>query len=138
MGRANSKGNEAKSKTKQPSNMLTPRFEQGCWWSVVQHATAREQRRPYWISEQYPDKFWIYAYTQVQAYFSSGNISTAEVHTRTLMQVATKIKDEKEDRQQVVFLSDACSVLQALEGGELPHRMEGIQEVAEERRVALQ
>ena len=30
MGRATSKGNEAKSKRKQPSDMPTPRFEHGC------------------------------------------------------------------------------------------------------------
>jgi len=45
MGRATSKGNAAKSKMKQPSDMPTPRFEHG-WLSVVQHATARPRRRP--------------------------------------------------------------------------------------------
>ena len=46
MGRATSKGNQAKSKMKQLSDMPTPRFEHGWCWSVVQHATARPQRRP--------------------------------------------------------------------------------------------
>ncbi|XP_041357606.1 uncharacterized protein LOC121374568 [Gigantopelta aegis] len=48
------------------------------------------------------------------------------------------IKDAKEDCQQVVFLTDALSVLQALQGEKLPHLNEAMQEVAKERRVALQ
>ena len=47
MGRATSKGNEAKSKMKHPSDMPLPRFEHGRYWSVVQHATARPRRCPY-------------------------------------------------------------------------------------------
>jgi len=45
MDRVTSKGNEAKSKMKQLSDMPTPRFEYG--WSqrsVVQHATVRQWR----------------------------------------------------------------------------------------------
>ncbi|XP_041349260.1 putative phospholipase B-like 2 [Gigantopelta aegis] len=51
---------------------------------------------------------------------------------------ATMIKNAKEDCQQVVFLTDALSVLQALQGETLPHLNEAMQEVAKERRVALQ
>jgi len=72
--------------------------------------------------------------------FPSGNISTAEVPptthnagTQTLMQATTMIKDEKEDCQQVVFLSDTHSILKALEGDKLPHLMEDIQEPEKER-----
>ena len=43
-GRLN--GNETKSKMKQPSDMPTPGFEHGWWWSVVQHATVRPSGRP--------------------------------------------------------------------------------------------
>jgi len=53
------------------------------------------------------------------------------------MQANINIMDEKEDCQQVVFLSDAHSVLQALEKDKFPHLMEGIQEVAKERQVTL-
>ncbi|XP_041349248.1 uncharacterized protein LOC121368575 [Gigantopelta aegis] len=48
------------------------------------------------------------------------------------------IKDAKYEYQQVVFLPDARSVLQVLERDKLPHLMEGFQELAKERRVALQ
>jgi len=45
MGRATSKGNEAKSKMKQPSDMPMPRFEHGWEQTVLKHATARPRRR---------------------------------------------------------------------------------------------
>ena len=46
MGQETFKGNEAKSKMKQPSDMPTPRFEHGWQWYVVQHGSARPRRRP--------------------------------------------------------------------------------------------
>ena len=49
MGRATSKGNEAKSEMKHPSDMTTPRFELKWWWAIVDptryqldHRDARE------------------------------------------------------------------------------------------------
>jgi len=53
MGRATSKGNETKRKTKQPSDMPTSGFDHGWQWSVVQHATARPRRRPRLAIRQY-------------------------------------------------------------------------------------
>ena len=80
--------------------------------------------------------------------FPSGNIFTAEeptgihssnynVETQATVQSVTMIKDEKEVCQQVVFLSGARSVQQALEGNELPHLVEGIQEVRKTNRSTV-
>ena len=44
MGRATSKGVEAKSKTKHPSDIPTPRFEHGWYRSVIRRATVRPRR----------------------------------------------------------------------------------------------
>ena len=48
------------------------------------------------------------------------------------------IKNEKEDCQQVVLLSDAHLVLQGLEEDTLPHPMECIQGITKEISVPLQ
>ncbi|XP_041379145.1 uncharacterized protein LOC121391659 [Gigantopelta aegis] len=114
------------------------------------------------ISDRYPEESWIHAYTDgsstnavanggagIFIKLPSRNTLTAKVPTGThssnynaethaLIQAATMIKDAKEDCQQVVFLTDALSVLQALQGEKLPHLNEAMQEVAKERRVALQ
>ena len=54
------------------------------------------------------------------------------------MKATALVRDMQSDCTQVVFLSDAKSVLEALAGDKLPHLMEKLQDVAKHRRVVLQ
>ena len=78
-----------------------------------------------------------------------GHIITAAIPTgkyctnyaaevEALMKAAALILDIQSDCSQVVFLSDAKSVLEALAGNKLPRLMEKLQDVAKHRRVVLQ
>jgi len=114
------------------------------------------------IHEKYPAESWIYAYTDGSATsaVSDGGagvyIRTPEGHTTTagiptgkhcsnysaevqaLMQATTMIQDHQSNYTQVVFLTDALSVLEALSGDKLPRLMEKLQDLLESRRVVLQ
>ena len=48
------------------------------------------------------------------------------------------VQSSKDPCHQVVFLSDALSVLQALENDKLPHLTRALQQVRRTRRVVLQ
>ena len=114
------------------------------------------------IAEQYPAESWIQVYTDgsaTNAVADGGagvHIKTPEGHTITagiptgkhctnytaevaaLLHAAALVCDVQSDCSQVVFLSDAKSVLEALAGDKLPHLMEKLQDVSMHRRVALQ
>ena len=114
------------------------------------------------IDEQYPAESWIHVYTDgsatnavadggagVHINSPDGHVITAGIPTgkhctnyaaevEALMKAAALIHDIQSDCTQVVFLSDAKSVLEALAGDKLPHLMEKLQDVAKHRRVVLQ
>ena len=114
------------------------------------------------IDETYPAESWIHAYTDGSAtsavsdggaaiYIRSleGHTITAGIPTRkhcsnysaevqALMQATTMIQDHQSNCTQVVFLTDALSVLKALSGDKLPRLIEKLQDLLESRRVVLQ
>ena len=114
------------------------------------------------IAEQYPEESWIHAYTDGSAtnavtdggagvYIKTpeGHIVKAGIPTgkyctnyaaeeKALMHAAALTQDLQNDDTQVVFFTDALSVLEALEGDKLPRLTEKLQEVSKNRRVVLQ
>ena len=114
------------------------------------------------IAERYPEESWIHVYTDGSATRAvrdggagvlikspEGHTSTAGIptgkycsnysaETQALMQAASMVQDLQYDCPQVVFLSDALSVLEALAKDKLPHLMEKLQDLANNRRVVLQ
>ncbi|KAK7115514.1 hypothetical protein V1264_001365 [Littorina saxatilis] len=61
-----------------------------------------------------------------------------KAEAEALMQAASFVQDSADPCYQVVFLSDALSVLQALENDKLPHLAKALQMVRQTRRVVLQ
>jgi ribonuclease HI len=114
------------------------------------------------ISECYPAESWIHVYTDgsatnavanggagVHVRSPEGHSTTASIPTgkhcsnysaevQALMQAASMIHDTTSECPQVVFLSDALSVLEALAGAKHPRLMEKLQDIAKTRRVVLQ
>ena len=114
------------------------------------------------IEERYPQEAWIHVYTDGSATnavanggagvlikYPGGQTETASVpagrhctnyraETEALVQAASMVQAAADPCQQVVFLSDALSVLQALENDKLPHLTEALQEVSRTRRAILQ
>ena len=114
------------------------------------------------IEEQYPQEAWIHVYTDGSATnavanggvgilirFPGGQTETASVpagryctnyraETDALVQAASIVQAAEDPCQQVVFLSDALSVLLALENDKLPYLTAAITEVSKERRAVLQ
>ena len=114
------------------------------------------------IAEKYPEESWIHVYTDgsaTRAVFDGGAgvfVKYPEEHTITtgiptgkhctnyaaevqaLMQAVSMVQDSQSDCTQVVFLSDALSVLEALAKDKLPRLMEKLQDIAKSRRVVLQ
>ena len=81
--------------------------------------------------------------------FPGGQIETASkpagryctnyrAETDALVQAASIVHAAEDPCQQVVFLSDALSVLQSLENDKLPYLTEAIMEVSRDRRAVLQ
>ena len=57
---------------------------------------------------------------------------------QALVQVASVVRDSSNEWQQVVFLSDALSVLEATAGDKLPCLAESLHEVAQHKLIVLQ
>ncbi|KAK7110703.1 hypothetical protein V1264_014534 [Littorina saxatilis] len=114
------------------------------------------------IADQYPCESWIHVYTDgsatdavdnggagVYASFPEGHTTTTNIPTgkhcsdysaeiQALVQATSIIQDSFSECLQAVFLTDALSVLEALAGGKLPHLMEKLHNVEQQRRVVLQ
>ena len=114
------------------------------------------------IAERYPQEAWAHVYTDgsatnavadggagISVVFPDGEITERSVPTgkhctnyraeaEALMQAASTVHDSDKEPHQVVFLSDALSVLQAYQNNKLPSLTEALQEVARGRRVVLQ
>ena len=98
------------------------------------------------IAERYPEEAWIHAYTDgsatdavknegagVYVKFPEGEVQSASIpagkycstymaEIQALAQAASVVRDSSNECQQVVFLSDALSVLEATAGDKL-HRL---------------
>jgi len=114
------------------------------------------------IAEKYPKEAWTHVYTDgsatnavadggagITVKFSDGETTDSScptgkhctnyrAETEALMQAASIVQTSDNDFHQVVFLSDALSVLQAFQNNKLPHLTEALQQVAHDRRVVLQ
>ena len=114
------------------------------------------------IAEQYPEESWVHVYTDGSAtnavadggagvYIKSpgGHIVREGIPTgkhctnyaaelQALMHAATLARELQKDHFQVVFFTDALSVLEALEGDKLPSLADKLREASEGRRVVLQ
>ena len=114
------------------------------------------------IEEKFPQEAWIHAYTDgsaakavadggagIHVHFPEGettavsfatgkNSTNYRAETEALMRAASLIQKCDCDCEQVVFLTDALSVLQALQNSKLPSLASALYEVAKSRRVALQ
>ena len=112
------------------------------------------------IADRYPEEAWTHVYTDgsatnavanggagIHVTFSDGETLDCSTPTgkhctnyrakaEALMQAASIVHGK--DTNQVVFLSDALSVLQAYQSNKLPSLTEALQEVAHGRRVVLQ
>ena len=113
------------------------------------------------IAERYPEEAWIHAYTDgsatdavknegagVYVKFPEGEVQSASIpagkycsnyvaEIQALVQAASVVRDSSNECQQVVFLSDALSVLEATAGDKLPRLAESLHEVAQHRQVVL-
>ena len=114
------------------------------------------------IAERYPKEAWTHVYTDgsatnavadggagISVTFPDGETSDSSLptgkhctnyraETEALMQAASIVQTSDNNSYQVVFLSDALSVLQAFQNNKLPHLTEALQSVARDRRVVLQ
>ena len=114
------------------------------------------------IEECYPEEAWIHVYTDGSATqavanggagilvkYPGGQSTTASfatgkhctnygAETKALLQAARIIQSSEDLCEQVVFFSDALSVLQALESDSLPQLSKEMAKVGETRRVTLQ
>ena len=114
------------------------------------------------IDERYPQEAWTHVYTDGSATravadggagilitFPDGETTGCSVatgkhctnyraETEALMQAASLVQSTDHDTHQVVFLTDALSVLQAYQNNKLPSLTQALQQVATGRRVVLQ
>ena len=112
--------------------------------------------------ERYPQEAWIHVFTDGSAtnavtnggagilvHFPGGQKATANMavgkhcsnyraETKALIQAASSVQASDHDFKQVVFLSDALSVLQAYQNHTLPNLTKALQQVAATRRAVLQ
>ena len=113
-------------------------------------------------AERYPEELWIHADTDgsagdtvtnggagVYVKFPEGEIQPASIpagkyrsnymaEIKALMQAVSVVRDSSNECEQVAFLSNALSVLEATAGVKLPRLAESLHEVAQHRRVVLQ
>ena len=114
------------------------------------------------IEEQYPSEAWTHVYTDdqqltlvtnggagIQIQFPGSETITASVatgkycsnyraETEAILQATSIIQDSVQQCTQVVFLTDALSVLQALQNSKLPHLSRAVHILGQTRRVVLQ
>ena len=114
------------------------------------------------IAERYPQEAWIHVFTDgsatnavtnggagVLVHFPGGqkvsasaaagrHCSNYSAETEALIQAASIVQSSDHDCKQVVFLSDALSVLQAYQNHKLPNLTKALQQVATTRRAVLQ
>ena len=114
------------------------------------------------IAERFPQEAWIHVFTDGSAtnavtnggagilvHFPEGQKVSASVavgkhcsnyraETEALIQAASIVQASDHDCKQVVFLSDALSVLQAYQNHKLPNLTKALQQVAATRRAVLQ
>ena len=114
------------------------------------------------IAERYPQKAWIHVFTDgsatnavtntgagILAHFPGGQKVSASVaagkhcsnyraETEAIIQAAYIVQASDHDCKQVVFLSDALSVLQAYQNHKLPNLTKALQQVETTRRAVLQ
>jgi ribonuclease HI/endonuclease/exonuclease/phosphatase family metal-dependent hydrolase len=114
------------------------------------------------IAEHYPNEAWIQVYTDgsatnavsnggagVLVRYPDGETKTASIPTglhctnyraevQALLKAATMVSQSDDECPQVVFLSDAFSVLQALSADKETELNNALQQVAQSRRVVLQ
>ena len=114
------------------------------------------------IAERYPQEAWIHVFTDGSAtnavtnggagilvHFPGGqkvsasmavgrHCSNYRAETEALIQAASTVQASDQDCKQVVFLSDALSVLQAYQNHKLQNLTEALQQVATTRRAVLQ
>ena len=114
------------------------------------------------IDESYPGEAWVQVYTDgsatqavtdggagVYLRYPDGQTETVAMPTgkhcsnysaevQALMAAASVVQRASSEFQQVVFLTDALSVLEALSNNKEPHLMEALQSISESRRVVLQ
>ena len=129
---------------------------------TTQSDTSKEALTLAMIDEQYPKEAWIHAYTDGSATdavrnggagvlirYPNGENQTASAATgshctnynaevQALLLAATMVHNTRNECQQVVFLSDAMSVLQALNAGKEKDLLDAIREICTDRRVAVQ
>ena len=114
------------------------------------------------IAERYPQEAWIHVFTDGSAtkavtnggvgilvHFPGGQKVSASVavgrhysnycaETEALMRAASIMQSSDHDCKQVVFLSDALSVLQAYQNHKLPNLTKALQQDAATMRAVLQ
>ena len=129
-------------------------------YTTVPHLIPDEQNDQ--IAEKYPKEAWTHVYTDgpatnavadggagITVKFLDGETTDSScptgkhctnyrAETEALMQAASIVQTSDNDFHQVVFLSDALSILQAFQNNKLPHLTEALQQVAHDRRVVLQ
>ena len=113
-------------------------------------------------AERYPEELWIHADTDgsagdtvtnggagVYVKFPEGEIQPASIpagkyrsnymaEIKALMQAVSVVRDSSNECEQVAFLSNALSVLEATAGVKLLRLAESLHEVAQHRGVVLQ
>ena len=128
----------------------------------TQDDTVKQSLTLAMIAERYPQEAWIYVFTDwsatktvtnggagVLVHFPGGqkvsanmavgkHCSNYRAETEALVQAASIVQVSDHVGKQVVFLSDALSVLQAYQNHKLPNLNIALQQVAATRRAVLQ
>ena len=128
----------------------------------TQDDTVKQSLTLAMIAERSPQEAWIHVFTDGSAtnavtnggagilvHFPGGQKVSASVavgrhcsnyraETEALIQAASIVQASDQDCKQVVFLSDALSVLQAYQSHKLPNLTKALQQVATTRRAVLQ
>ena len=128
----------------------------------TQDGTVKQSLTLAMIAEKYPQEAWIHVFTDRSAtnavtnggaglpvHFPGGqkvsasmavgqHCSNYRAETEALIQAASIVQASDHDCKQVVFLSDALSVLQAYQNHKLPNLTKALQQVAATRRAVLQ
>ena len=117
----------------------------------TQDDTVKQSLTLAMIAERYPQEAWIHVFTDGSAtnavtngvagilvHFPGKHCSNYRAETEALIQAASIEQASDHDCKQVVFLSDALSVLHAYQNHKLPNLTKALQKVAATRRAVLQ